>query len=343
MMLNILSVGYGFAPVTADPAGGSEQVLAALDRALTGTGHRSRVVACDGSAVTGELIAFPAVDHATLNEADRAAVHAAMRERIAAAIAAERPDLIHLHGLDFAEYLPAPGPPVLATLHLPIDWYPDAATRPARPRTYLQPVSANQAARASDAVPLIEPVPNGVDLDQYRPAPKRDYALVLGRMAPEKGFHDAIDAAKLADVALLAAGKLFPYDLHRRYFAEDVEPRLDERRRWIGPAAGAHKRRLIAEARCLLVPSSAAETSSLVAMEGLASGTPVIAYRSGALPDIVEHGLTGFIVDDVAEMAAAIGRLGEIDPAECRRAACERFPLSRTVERYFDLYARLAA
>jgi len=250
---------------------------------------------------------------------------------------------VHCHGIDFGAYLPPPGPPVLATLHLPLGWYGPRALRPTRPRTYLQPVSADQAARAPADVALIDPVPNGVDCDLYRPAPKGGDLLVLGRMAPEKGFADAIDAARMAGAALVAAGRLFPYPEHRRYFEAQVLPRLDGRRRWIGPVEGVAKRRLLARARALLIPSVAPETSSLVAMEALASGTPVIAYRSGALPTIVEHGVTGFVVEDVAGMADAIGRIGEIDPAACRAAACDRFPLTRTARAYLDLYARLAA
>lgn len=112
---------------------------------------------------------------------------------------------------------------------------------------------------------------------------------------------------------------------------------------FIGPVAGKAKRQLLAEARCLLVPSTVPETSSLVAMEALASGTPVMAFRSGALPEIVEHGVTGWIVDDVAGLAEVIGRAREIDPAICRRAACERFPVERTTAAYLDLYHRLPA
>jgi glycosyltransferase involved in cell wall biosynthesis len=340
--LHILSVAYGFAAVSADPAGGAEQVLAALDRALVDQGHRSTVIARRGSDTVGTLLDVPAADGDA--PATRAAVHAAMRARIAEAVADGSPDLIHLHGLDFPAYLPAPGPPVLATLHLPLDWYPADALRPERPATYLQPVSADQAARAIPEVALLPPVPNGVDVDLYRPvANKADFALVLGRVAPEKGFHHALDAAIRADMPLRAAGTLFPYPAHVDYFETKVRPQLDARRRWVGPVAGAPKRRLLAEARCLLVPSTAAETSSLVAMEALASGTPVIAFRAGALPSIVEHGVTGFVVDTADGMADAISRIDRIDPAACRHAACTRFALSDTLDRYFDLYRRLAA
>lgn len=342
-MLTVLSIGYPFAPVTADPAGGAEQVLAQLDRALVANGHHSIVVAPEGSEVAGTLLPVPATG-GPIDDAMRARTHQAVREIVAEAMAEGGIDLVHLHGTDFDRYLPPAGVPALITLHLPLAWYADDALRPRRPATWLQPVSADQARRAPADVALLPPIPNGVDLDLYRPvAAKGDYALILGRMAPEKGFHAAIDAARTAGVPLRVAGSLFPYPEHQRYFDEQVAPRLNADRRWIGPVAGAAKRRLIAEARCLLAPFTAAETSSLVAMEALASGTPVIAYRSGALPDIVEHGRTGLLVDSVAEMADAIGRIDAIAPAACRSVACDRFPLARTIAAYLDLYARLAA
>ena len=90
------------------------------------------------------------------------------------------------------------------------------------------------------------------------------------------------------------------------------------------------------------MPSLVPETSSLVAREALACGTPVVAFPNGALPEVVEHGVTGFLVPDVDDTAAAIGRADAIDPEACRRAARERFSLSGMTDRYLDLYARLA-
>ncbi len=342
MTLTILSVSYAFAPVTADPAGGSEQVLSALDQALTAAGHRSIVVAPEGSSVTGDLLTIPTPDGPIEGEVWEH-THAAVRARVAQAIERHGPDLVHLHGFDFGSYLPTPGPPVLVTFHLPLAWYTPEWLVPGRPRTYLQPVSASQASLAAPGVRLLDPIPNGVDLDRYYPGRRGDRALVLGRIAPEKGFHDALDAAARAGVPLDVAGKVFPYPDHERYFAEQVAPRLDADRRYLGPVGGEAKAALLRAARCVLIPSTAAETSSLVAMEALASGTPVIAYRSGALPDIVEDGLTGFIVDDVAAMAAAIRRIDALDPLKCRQAAEMRFPLTHTIAAYFDLYHRLSA
>ena len=340
-MLTILSVGYAFAPVTADPPGGSEQILATLDRALTAAGHRSIVVAQEGSAVTGELHTTPA-PRGRIEEEMWASSHAIMRDQIAAAIARDRPDVVHLHGLDFGHYLPPEGPPVLVTLHLPLDWYAADWLRAERPRTFLQPVSASQAALADPDVALIAPVPNGVDTERFRPGPKGDRALVLGRITVEKGFHYALDAAHAAEVPLDVAGVIFPYAEHEHYFASEVAPRLDAERRYLGAVAGEAKAALLRAARCVLIASTAAETSSLVAMEALASGTPVIAFRAGALPDIVEDGVTGWLVDDVAGMADAIRRVDAIHPAACRAAALARFSQTRMIEDYMQLYHRLA-
>ena len=315
-----------------------------MDRALTAAGHRSRVIACEGSQVAGELLATPRVD-GDIDDAARAAVHAGVRAAVAEAVEGGGVDVVHMHGLDFDRYGPPSGPPSVVTLHLPLAWYAPKALRP-RAGVWLTPVSHDQARRAASDLRLAAPIPNGVDVDAYRPdgsGGAGGYALVLGRVAPEKGFHTALEAARLAGISCRAAGALFPYAAHPRDFEAAVAPRRDARRTGVGPVEGEAKRRLLAGARCLLAPSTAPETSSLVAMEALASGVPVVALRAGALPDIVEHGVTGFVVDTVEEMADAIGRIGELDRAACRRAACERFPLRRTTDAYLDLYGRLAA
>jgi glycosyltransferase involved in cell wall biosynthesis len=143
---------------------------------------------------------------------------------------------------------------------------------------------------------------------------------------------------------LLVAGAVFPYAEHRAFFGDRVQPLLDRQRRWVGPVAGSAKQRLLAQARCLVIPSKVRETSSLVAMEALAAGTPVVAYRSGALPDIVAHGRTGLLVEagDVDALAAAMRDACLIDPDECRREAEERFSADRMITAYFRRYAELA-
>ncbi|HVY44738.1 MAG TPA: glycosyltransferase, partial [Minicystis sp.] len=317
MALTVLSVAYPFAPVGRDAVGGAEQVLAAIDGALVDAGHRSIVVGARGSATRGELVATEA-PHGPLDDATSARVRAAHARAVARAVERHRPDVVHLHGVDFDAYLPPPGPPTLVTLHLPPTYYRAGALRPARPRTYLHAVSNTQRAAFPPDVELLPTIPNGVDVASFRVARKRRYALALGRICPEKGFHLALDAAKRAGVPLVVGGAVFDYEAHRRHYEDDIAPRLDAARRFLGPLAFSRKRRLLSAARCLLAPSLVQETSSLVTMEALASGTPVIAFRSGALAEIVEDGVTGFLVRDVDEMARAIGRAGEIDPRACR-------------------------
>jgi hypothetical protein len=232
--LTVLSVGYPLAPLSADPVGGAEQVLARLDRALVAGGHRSVVIAPEGSEVAGELVPVPAVA-GSIGEADAIRVRAAVRDRIAEVVAREVPDVIHLHGIDFDAYLPPPGPPVLVTLHLPLDWYAPGALGLDRPNTHLHPVSAAQAATAPPGLRLGAPIENGVEVPP-RGARKRRYAFALGRICPEKGFDDALDAARAARVPFLMAGTVFPYPFHEAHFREAILPRLDRRRRFVAPS-----------------------------------------------------------------------------------------------------------
>lgn len=341
-MLTVLSVAYPFAPVSPDTAGGAEQVLARIDQALVRAGHRSVVVAREDSAPRGELV--PVSDPGgEVTDRVRAAVHAEVRAAVQEALIRFPVDVIHMHGIDFHRYLPAAGVPALVTLHLPPSWYPPEVFAIARPETYLHCVSPLQQSGCPPGARLLPPVPNGVDVERLAaPVSRRGFALALGRICPEKGFDHALDAARRAGVPLLLAGEVYPYAEHRRYFREQIRPRLDGARRFIGRAGLRRKRRLLSAARCLLVPSLADETSSLVAMEALACGTPVIAYRKGALPSIVDDGRTGFLVDGVEAMAEAIRAAGRIDPDECRRAARERFSCGAMIDLYFDTYRLLA-
>ncbi|HET9729196.1 MAG TPA: glycosyltransferase family 4 protein [Acidimicrobiia bacterium] len=342
-MLTVLQVAYALGTVSADAVGGAEQVLAMLDRALVAAGHRSVVVACEGSRVAGSLRATPR-STGLLTPAARTAAYAAHRREIAGAMAASPVDVVHFHGLDFAEYLPPPGVPVLATLHLPPSWYPSTVFTLDRPNTYLHCVSEAQR-RACPTSPLLLPtIPNGVDVDRLRRSwRKRGFVAAVGRICPEKGFHFAIDAARHARVPLRLAGRVFPYESHQEYFAREIVPRLDRDRRFVGVVGFRAKRRLMGRARCVLVPSLAPETSSLVAMESLACGTPVVAFPNGALAEIIQPGKTGFLVSDAREMADAIHECAKLDPETCRETARERFSAELMVRSYLNLYAGLAA
>ena len=342
MPLTVLSIGYSLAPVGPDAVGGAEQVLSALDRALVDAGHHSLVVANLGSQVAGTLVPTGPVP-ADITNAERARACGRHRAAVAQALADFPVDVVHSHALDFADHLPEPGVPTLVTLHLPRDFYPDGAVSVERPRTWFNCVSASQRRSFPPSAAMLPEVENGVPVDRLQPRhARRNFALCLGRICPEKGFEHAIDAGRLAETPLLIGGEVFPYDAHRRYFETEIRPRLGPRARFLGPVGWARKRRLLNAARCLLAPSLAAETSSLVAMEAIASGTPVVAFPNGALADIVEPGVTGYLVEDAHQMAEAIRAADGLDRERCRDVARCRFSLDRMLAGYFALYRRLA-
>jgi glycosyltransferase involved in cell wall biosynthesis len=341
--LTVLSVGYPLAPVSRDTAGGAEQVLATLDRALVANGHRSLVVAQEGSSVAGELLPVPK-PVGVLDERATAVAQAATRAAIAEALARWPVDVVHLHGIDFHAYLPSPGVPALATLHLPPAWYPREALHPGRPDAWLVCVSEAQHRAAPPSSAMLRPIANGVDVEGLAAVhARRSFVLCLGRICPEKGVHLAIEAARRAGASLLIAGEVFEYGAHRRYFDEVVSPQLGPGCRFLGPVGFARKRRLLTAARAVLIPSLVEETSSLVSREAAACGTPVIAFPNGALTEAVEDGRTGFLVGDVPAMADAIGRVATISPEVCRKVAHERFSEENMVREYLALYERLAS
>jgi glycosyltransferase involved in cell wall biosynthesis len=341
MRYTILSVAYPLTQVGPDAAGGSEQILTQLDAALTKRGHRSLVLAAEGSHVSGELIASPKAGK-RLDDAARDWGQRVHKELIRSILGKISVDLIHMHSLDFHRYLPVSNVPMLATLHLPPDWYPAEIFALKNCNLNLNCVSSTQRRACPPSVPSISVIPNGVDVNRFHPTHKKlGYAMALGRICPEKGFHLALKAARLARSEFLLAGEIFPYSSHREYFDRRIAPRLDRKRRFIGPVGFQKKIQLLAEAKCLLVPSTVAETSCLVAMEALASGTPVIAFPSGALPEIIDHGRTGYLVSNVKEMADALSKVGSLSSAECRREALARFSSETMVTRYFDHYAKL--
>lgn len=338
----ILSVAYPFAAVGPSVVGGAEQVLATVEAALANHGFRSVVAGHAGSIVRGTLFGVPVPD-GVLTSAVRSEVELGLQHAIDRAFLAGPIDLVHMHGIDFHRYILPRHIPVLVTLHLPPSWYPSAIwDLPAN--VHLQCVSQSQRSACPErCLGRLLVAGNGVPLPPPAAGRRRRgrYALMLSRICPEKNLHLGLDAARSAGVPVLLAGEVYPYPEHLLYFEQQIRPRLGIGARFIGPVGGHAKQRLLSRARCLLVPSLAEETSSLVAMEALAAGTPVVALPSGALPEIIEDGRTGFLVRDLHAMAAAIRRTAEIQPELCRSAAQERFSSALMITRYLDIYQQL--
>ena len=340
-MLTVLNVAYPLASVGPGAVGGAEQILTALDAALVNANHQSLVIASERSEVRGELIPIPAL----AGRYDYDAIcrtHQYCRAAMNQALSQHRVDLVHMHGVDFHAYLPPPGVPALATLHLPVSWYPSEIFRRSRPGLFLHCVSQTQSRDCPPCGHLLPAIRNGVEIPPLRRSPNPEYALAIGRICREKGFHLALEAARRANFPLVLAGQVFAYERHETYFREEVQPRLGGARVYVGPVSGEAKLNLYTRARCLVVSSTVPETCSLVALEALACGTPVVAFRIGALPEIVINGKTGFLVNDVDEMAHALGRFAEIDPQECRQFVREHFSLQRMTTRYLEIYRKCA-
>lgn len=190
-------------------------------------------------------------------------------------------------------------------------------------------------------VPVAAVIHHGLDLDHFTVgAGDGDYVLFLGRMHPDKGAHRAIAAARAAGKHLVIAAKMWEPSEHR-YFAEQVAPLLGDDAVYVGEVGGQRKLDLLAGAEALVNPIRWPEPFGLVMIEALACGTPVVTFPSGAAPEIVVDGRTGFLSADVDDMAAALGRVHELDRGACRARVEQRFSTDRMVEDHLRLYRRV--
>ncbi|HLK46935.1 MAG TPA: glycosyltransferase family 4 protein [Bryobacteraceae bacterium] len=329
--MRVLSVAFPDMPVGTGCGGGAEQILSIVEAGLVERGHASVVIAGKGSRVAGELIPTSDPNRA----ADR------YRQLIRHAITEYRIDLVHFHGLDFHTYLPECDTPMLATLHLPIPFYPAAIFNGARPQGIVMSCVSRSQAHSNPRSRDLPVIPNGIPTRHYGPAQTDGSLLWLGRICPEKGVHIAIEVARRLHAQLTVAGPVHPYPKHEEYFRKCIEPLLDEKRVYAGPVDLEEKRALLSRAQCLLIPSLVAETSSLVAMEALSCGTPVVAFRAGALPDIIEDGVTGFLVDSIDQMVERTAQVTRLSRCACREQALRRFDSARMIDEYLGLYGRM--
>jgi len=243
--------------------------------------------------------------------------------------------------------------PVLATLHLPRSFYPAGSFDEVPENVSFNCVSDSQARSFADLEPLIGAAPNGIALecfagadgtDMQREIGDRKGLLWLGRICEEKAPHLALEIAACAGLPITIAGQVYPFSYHQQYFEREVSPRLREmpNAEFISAPSAALKRRLLREAKALLITSRVDETSSLVAMEAAASGAPVIAFRRGALPEVVQDNVTGLLVEDAAQAVPALQKVTGIDPQACVQYAQENFSAGKMAERYAALYERIA-
>jgi glycosyltransferase involved in cell wall biosynthesis len=342
--LRIAQLGPPWIPMPPSGYGGIELIVGLLCDALVDHGHDVELFCAPGSSSKAKV--RPLLPSAHSEQIERSLFEADHVSRAFAAIdQAARDgqpfDVVHDHcgyaPLSFADRLDTP---LVHTVHGPFDEDTSPFYSLHGHKGPVVCISRSQASMAPEGTEVDAVVYNPIDVDSWPlGCHKHDYLLWVARMTEEKGPDRAIKVAKAVNRRLILAGPVQPG--HERFFTTQVEPHIDgEQIRFVGEIGGAPKQRLFAEAFAFLVPISWPEPFGLVMAEALAAGTPVLAFPCGAAPEIVEHGVNGFLCSDEDEMAAFVERAAEIDPEDCRRSAAERFAPDRVAAGYEQVYRR---
>ncbi|MDQ2984053.1 MAG: glycosyltransferase family 4 protein [Actinomycetota bacterium] len=317
--------------------GGIEWVVALLANGLVDAGHEVTLFAAGGSRTKAELVAVYEDPPSEL--IGRSLPE--LRHAFACYTHADDFEVINDHSGHLGATLGGlVETPVLHTAHGPLVGEPGEVYEQMGklvPRVGLISISLNQRKPKPD-LNWAANCYNALDPQHYPCQPsKGDYLLFLGRMSPDKGAHRAIWMAKETGLPLKLAGKKHD-PKEERYFHELVEPHLGGNIEYLGEVTHGEKVELLQHARVTLFPIEWEEPFGLVMIESMACGTPVIATRRGAVPEVVEDGRSGIVVDDYREMPAAIEQSDALDPIECRRYVEEHFAPERMVADYERAY-----
>jgi glycosyltransferase involved in cell wall biosynthesis len=324
--------------------GGTERVVHELVVELDRRGHDVTTFASGDSDVPGRLVAtVPEALRPTGYTGDHMPYFlATVREVLDRA---KEFDIVHSH-LEWASPLLARvcPVPVVSTFHgrLDLPWAADALRDPP---AGLVAISENQAATHPDVPWTI--VHNGLTLTDAPFERRRgEHLCFVGRVAPEKGIVEAIEIAQAAGRPLRIAAKVAPIGVERNYYNDVFAPALERAGpdvEFLGELSQAERDRLFAESYASLMPGAWPEPFGLVAIEALACGTPVIARRIGALPEIIREGVDGFFGDDVTAMAFLVERAGDLDRDAIRASVLDRFSAVRMTDGYEALYRRMVS
>jgi glycosyltransferase involved in cell wall biosynthesis len=322
--------------------GGIEWIVSLLADGLVGRGHDVTLFASGDSQTKAKLASVYTVAPSEFIGLSSYELHHVLScyER------ADEFDVINDHsGALGAVVSAAVSTPVVHTVHGPLDrrageLYQQVARL--APRVGFISLSMNQRAPQPD-LPWVANCHNALDLDAYPVHPHRgDYLLFIGRMSPDKGCHRAVEVAQAVGLPLKIAGKM-QERLEEEYFDAGVRPHLGPEIEFLGEVSHAEKVDLLQNARVTLFPIKWQEPFGLVMIESMACGTPVIATRWGAVPEVIVDGKTGIIVDEHMEMVEAIERADAIDPLACRRYVEEEFSAQRMVRDYENAYEKVIA
>jgi glycosyltransferase involved in cell wall biosynthesis len=317
--------------------GGIEWVVSLLADGLVDAGHDVTLFASGDSRTRAKLAAiFPEAPSRQIGR-----TFWELRHALSCFERADEFDVINDHtGMLGATLGATVTTPVVHTVHGPLTGDPgqiyEQISRVA-PNVGLISISMNQRKPKPD-LNWVANCPNALDFSVYPVMPHRgEYLLFLGRMSPDKGAHRAVAVARETGLPLKLAGKM-QEPKEREYFHELVEPHLVNGIEYMGEVTHGEKVELLQHARATLFPIEWEEPFGLVMIESMACGTPVIATRRGAVPEVIEDGRSGIIVDDYREMAGALERADELEPLELRRYVEEEFSAQRMVRNYVAAY-----
>jgi glycosyltransferase involved in cell wall biosynthesis len=343
--LRIALLAPPWIPIPPPGYGGIELVIAELAGGLVRHGHDVSLLAAPGSRSPARVVPLLERDHAdqmgeTLFDVDH--VGRAL-EVIDDAAGRGRPfDIVHDHsGFILVAIGDRVDVPVLHTLHGPFTPETSAFYRRHADKVWLSGLSEAQLAAGPPGLRSVGAIPNPINLRAWPlERSKGEYLLWMGRMSESKGPHRAITAARRAGRPLILAGPVQAGQ--REFFEREVQPHIDcQRVFYVDEVGGERKRELFAHAAALLMPIRWPEPFGMVMIEAMACGTPVIAFPEGSAPEVVVHGRSGFLVDDEAEMASAVDRLDELDPAQCRAAVAERYDVDVVTSAYEGAYRKV--
>jgi glycosyltransferase involved in cell wall biosynthesis len=341
--MRIAQVAPLFESVPPTLYGGTERVVSWLTEELVRQGHDVTLFASGDSETSAQLV--PACPRALWRDPDCRETlpqHVGLVELVARQ--AHRFDVIHFH-LDYIHFptvgrLPCP---TVTTLHCRLHPHDQQPFFEAFPHVPLVSISDDQRKPIPNAN-WVATVYHGMprDLHTYRDEPG-SYLAFLGRLSPEKGIESAVEIARRSGMPLRVAAKIYPEE--RPYYESVVEPmfRASPSVDFVGEVGGLAKDEFIGNAHALLFPIAWDEPFGLVMIEAMACGTPVVAYRRGSVPEIVEHETTGFIVDDVNSAVNAVARVRWLSRRDCRRAFERRFDDARMTRGYVEVYCNVAA
>ncbi|MEU0511496.1 glycosyltransferase family 4 protein [Amycolatopsis sp. NPDC006125] len=321
--------------------GGVEAVVADLADALVDRGHHVTLI---GAGRPGTKARFVPVWDRTvpelLGEPYPEVMHAiAARRAVQRLAATEGVDVVHDHSLAGPLNAPAYGVPTVVTVHGPVGedmarYYTELGDD-----VHLVAISDRQRELAP-GLNWIGTVHNALRLADWPfESEKDDYTLFLGRFHPDKAPHLALEVAHRAGLRLVLAGKCAE-PIEKEYFEREVRPRLTDNDHVFGVADATAKRELLAKARCLIFPIQWEEPFGMVMIEAMACGTPVVALRSGAVPEVVVDGVTGLVRDDPADLVQALHDVRHLDPAKCRAHVAEHFDVGGLGAGYEAAYRR---